>query len=333
MRVAVVVLNWNTVEYLRSFVPGILKSLGPDDALIVADSGSTDSSLAMLQKEFPQVERLPLGANYGFAGGYNRALASVDARYYLLLNSDVEVSESWLEPLVEHMEQNPLCAICGPKLHALDRGEDGTYLRTSRFEYAGAAGGQLDALAYPYCRGRVLKRVEQDEGQYDSLPCHVAWVSGAALMIRSELWKQLGGFDEQFFAHMEEIDLCWRAQLLGYSVDVVSRSLVWHLGGGTLPAQSPLKLKLNFRNSIWMMRRNLPSSVGPVRCFLKLSVRRILDLGSALVYLLSGRKEFAKAVMQALREADARKIEAQRSGLRSLKILSDKLILLSFLKR
>ena len=335
MRVAVVVLNWNTVAYLRDFVPGILRSLGAGDVLAVADSGSSDGSLEFLQEHHPQVLRVPLGDNYGFAQGYNKALgqlAGLQAEYYLLLNSDVEVPEGWIEPLVEHMQQHPECAVCGPKLHALDRGPAG-WVRTSRFEYAGAAGGCLDALGYPYCRGRVLKKVEEDRGQYDSLPSSVAWVSGAALLIRRSVWEQLGGFDGEFFAHMEEIDLCWRAQLLGWTVDVVPQSVVWHLGGGTLPQESPFKLKLNFRNSLWMLTRNLPATVGPLRAFLKLALRRALDWCSALTYLLSGRTEFAKAVAQAHREAARRKIEPQKRSGAKPRILSGKLILLKFLNR
>ena len=335
MRVAVVVLNWNTVGYLRDFVPGILESLGSGDALVVADSGSTDGSLEYLEQNWPQVLRVPLEGNYGFAQGYNLAmerLAPLKAEYYLLLNSDVQVQPGWLEPLVGFMEQHPGCAICGPKLHALDKGPDG-WVRTDRFEYAGAAGGCLDALGYPYCRGRILKKVEQDKGQYDSLPSGVAWVTGAALMIRRSAWESLGGFDGEFFAHMEEIDLCWRAQLRGWTVDVVPESLVWHIGGGTLPQESPFKLKLNFRNSLWMLRRNLPSTVGPARAFLKLTARRLLDWGSALVYLLGGRHDFAKAVVQAHRDASRRHIEPCGCTGPRPRVLSGKLILLNFLNR
>ena len=335
MRVAVVILNWNTVQYLRSFVPGVLQSLGSEDVLAVADSGSEDGSLDYLGQNWPEVIRIPLGGNYGFAQGYNKALeqlAPLQAEYYLLLNSDVEVQQGWLEPLVDFMRSHPGCAVCGPKLHALDKGPEG-WVRTNRFEYAGAAGGLLDALGYPYCRGRVLKRVEQDRGQYDTLPSGVAWVTGAALMIRRSVWEQLGGFDGEFFAHMEEIDLCWRAQLLGWSVDVVPQSLVWHIGGGTLPQESPFKLKLNFRNSLWMLRRNLPATVGPARAFLKLTARRLLDWGSALAYLLGGRPDFAGAVVQAHREAAQRKVEPQKCTGPRPRVLSGKLILLNFLKK
>ncbi len=302
MRIAVVILNWNTREYLDTFVPGILSSLGGDDALYVADSGSEDGSLALLAKKYPQVLQMPLGENKGFTGGYNQALSGIDAQYYLLLNSDVQVSENWLEPLSEWMETHADCGICAPKLLALDRDPDGGWLRTERFEYAGAAGGRLDYFGYPYCRGRILSKVEMDIGQYDT-PSRVFWASGAALMIRSDLWHKLGGFDERFFAHMEEIDLCWRAQELGWQVWVVPQSVVYHIGGGTLPAKSAFKLKLNYRNSLWMLRKNLPSSIGPVRAGVRIAFRSFLDYLCALVYLLTGKRKYAQAVVQAHREA------------------------------
>ena len=331
MKTAVVILNWNTVGYLRSFVPGILNSLGPDDRLIVADSGSTDGSLEMLQKEFPEVGRLPLGANFGFAGGYDKALEGLDAEYYLLLNSDIEVSSDWLAPLEEWMDSHPECAVCGPKLHALDPDGDG-WKKTDRFEYAGAAGGRIDRFGYPFCRGRVLSKVEMDEGQYD-LPARVAWVTGAALMVRSSVWKELGGLDAEFFAHMEEIDFCWRVALAGYQCWVVPQSVVYHIGGGTLPKESPLKLKLNFRNSLWMLRKNLPATIGGFRASLRIAFRRVLDLGSALVYLVSGKKEFARAIIEAHREADARKIVRSLAAAGRPEVLSGKMILLNYLRR
>jgi GT2 family glycosyltransferase len=301
MRIAVVILNWNTREYLRTFVPGILLSLGSDDALYVADSGSTDGSLEMLSSEFPQVRQIPLGGNRGFTGGYNEALRGIEADFYLLLNSDVEVDAGWIGPLADWMSSHPECGICAPKLLALDKGADGVWHRTARFEYAGAAGGRLDFFGYPYCRGRVLSRVAQDEGQFDS-PARVFWASGAALMIRSGLWRTLGGFDDRFFAHMEEIDLCWRAQALGWQVWVVPQSRVYHIGGGTLPSTSPFKLRLNYRNSLWMLKKNLPGAVGGFRAALRIGARYVLDWCAAAVYLLSGKKPYAQAVVQAHRE-------------------------------
>lgn len=300
MRIAVVILNWNTKDYLRRFVPGVLASLGSDDALYVVDSGSTDGSLQMLEEEFPQVRRVPLAENKGFTGGYNATLSDIDAQYYLLLNSDIDVPQGWLEPLAEWMESHPECGICGPKLHALDRcGQD--WQRTTRFEYAGAAGGLLDFFGYPYCRGRVLSRVSDDSGQFDR-PAQAFWVTGAALLIRSELWRELGGFDARFFAHMEEIDLCWRAQSLGYQVWVVPQSVVYHIGGGTLPSNSPFKLRLNYRNSLWMLKKNLPGAVGRFRAAVRLAIRMGLDWCAALVYLMSGKLDYARAVRDAHRE-------------------------------
>ena len=315
MRTAVVILNWNTKEYLDAFISGILSSLGGEDVLYVADSGSSDGSLELLSQKYPQVRQIPLGENKGFTGGYNQALSGIDAQYYLLLNSDVLVSEDWLAPLVGWMDSHPDCGICAPKLLALDRGPDGWWCKTDRFEYAGAAGGHLDYFGYPYCRGRVLSRVEKDHGQYDA-PCEVFWASGAALMIRGELWRVLGGFDARFFAHMEEIDLCWRAQTLGWKVCVVPQSVVYHIGGGTLPAKSAFKLKLNYRNSLWMLRKNLPSAVGPFRARVRIAFRSFLDYLCALVYLLAGKREYAHAVAQAHREARKSKADPFRGTCR-----------------
>ena len=298
MRTAVVILNWNTENLLRAFLPRLLSSCPPDAEVIVADSGSTDGSLQLLAAGFPSVRTIPLGANFGFTGGYNRALEQIGADYFVLINSDIDVSPGWLEPLVEYMDANPRCGVCGPKLHALVKGADGSYERTSRFEYAGAAGGYVDRYGYPFCRGRVLKKVEEDTGQYDT-PTDVLWVSGACLMTRSSLWRDLGGLDDRFFAHMEEIDYCWRACLRGYSVTVVPQSCVWHLGGGTLAPDSPFKLELNFRNNLLLLENNLPGTIGLCRARWRIFFRMLLDGGSALVYLLSGRVDCFRAVVRA----------------------------------
>lgn len=301
MRTALVILNWNTKDYLREFLPPMLRSceemdLCPDGTpqagVIVADSASTDGSMDMMAAEFPEVRTIPLDSNYGFTGGYNRALQQIDAQYYILVNSDIEVPSGWLRPLVDWMDTHPECGICGPKLHALVK-RDGSYDREDRFEYAGAAGGYVDRFGYPFCRGRVLKHTEYDSGQYD-LPHDVLWVSGACLMVRSSLWKSLSGLDDRFFAHMEEIDLCWRANRSGWKVTVVPSSVVYHLGGGTLPASSPWKLELNFRNNLLLLDNNDP-------CRLIITVRMVLDGFSALVYLLTGRTAYFKAVLKAHR--------------------------------
>ena len=299
MHTAVVILNWNTKDYLRRFLPGLLQSLeGLDAEAIVADSASTDGSMEMMAEEFPAVRRIPLDQNYGFTGGYNRALSQVEAECFVLLNSDIEVTPDWLRPLQEWMDSHPECGICGSKLLSFqDRGS---------FEYAGAAGGLLDAYGYPFCRGRVLKRLDRDRGQYDT-PERVLWVSGACLMVRSSLWKVLGGLDDRFFAHMEEIDLCWRTQLHGHQVWVVPESKVYHLGGGTLPASSPWKLELNYRNNLLLLGNNLAMTYAskgsePGKALRKASRlifrRKILDCLSALAYCLMLKPSFAAAVVK-----------------------------------
>ena len=300
VKTAVVILNWNTKGYLREFLPGLLASTeGMDAEIIVADSASTDGSLEMLSQEFPEVRQIPLDRNYGFTGGYNRALAKVDAEYYVLINSDIEVPKDWLAPLVAWMDAHPRCGACGPKLRSWhDR---------DAFEYAGAAGGLLDRYGYPFCRGRVMTMVEKDEGQYDT-PADVFWISGACLMVRSRLWKLLGGLDDRFFAHMEEIDLCWRLQLAGYRVTVVPESVVYHIGGGTLPNDSPVKLRFNYRNNLLMLENNLAKTfraqgysvegaLGKARR--RILVRMLLDGVSALNYLTTKKWSSYKAVVKA----------------------------------
>ena len=299
MRTAVVILNWNTRDYLGRFLPPLLDSLqGLDAGVVVADNASTDGSRELLAERFPQVRTILLNDNYGFTGGYNRAFAQLDEPEYLvLLNSDIEVPAGWLEPLVAWMDAHPDYAACGPKLHALVPEGNG-FRRTDRFEYAGAAGGLLDRYGFPFCRGRVLKRTERDEGQYD-LPKDALWVSGACLLVRARCWQELGGLDERFFAHMEEIDLCWRAWLAGWRVGVVPQSCVYHLGGGTLVPASPFKLKLNFRNGLLLLENNLPATVGGRRARGRIRMRKILDCAAAIVYLLSGKTENARAVLDA----------------------------------
>lgn len=297
MKTAVVILNWNTSGYLRRFLPGLLDSCaGLDAEVVVADSASTDDSLEVLAREFPGVRTIPLDANYGFTGGYDRALAQVDAEYYVLINSDIEVPQGWLKPLVDWMDAHPQCGVCGPKLHKLL--PEG---RSATFEYAGAAGGYIDRYGYPFCRGRVLQRTAPDEGQYDA-PCDVMWVSGACLMTRASLWRSLGGLDDRFFAHMEELDYCWRAQLAGWKVTVVPESVVYHIGGGTLPQSSPFKLKLNYRNNLLLLDDNLAATIGRRAASWRIFVRMLLDGGSAMVYLVTGRPACFKAVLEAHRE-------------------------------
>ena len=300
VKTAVVILNWNTERYLRAFLPSLVASCHDGAEVIVADSGSGDGSLDTLRNEFPSIRTIPLGANYGFTGGYNRALAAIDAEYYLLINSDILVSDGWLEPLVAYMDSHRECGVCGPKLHALLPSGDGGWQRCDRFEYAGAAGGFIDRYGYPFCRGRVLKRTEDDHGQYDA-PARLMWVSGACLLTRASLWRELGGLDDRFFAHMEEIDYCWRAQLRGWTVAVVPESTVWHLGGGTLAPSSPWKLELNYRNNLLLLENNLPATIGPASARRRIFVRLLLDWASAAVYLLSFRPACFMAVVKAHR--------------------------------
>ena len=235
-KTAIVILNWNGRQHLEQFMPSVVEHTPATTEIVVADNGSTDNSVEFLREHYPTVRVITLPTNYGFAEGYNRALAEVDAEYFVLLNSDVEVTAGWLEPLVATLTNNRNVAAVAPKLRS--------YGYRDRFEYAGAAGGFIDFLGYPFCRGRILSTVEQDCGQYDT-PRDVFWASGAAFCCRADLFRILGGFDGDFFAHMEEIDLCWRMQLAGYRIMVEPRSVVYHLGGGTLPNESPQKLYLN----------------------------------------------------------------------------------------
>ena len=295
LKTAVVILNYNTREYLRRFLPGLIASCdGLDAEVIVADNASHDGSLDMMAEEFPSVRTIALSENYGFTGGYNRALSQVQAQYYVLINSDVEVPEHWLRVLQDWMDSHPDCGACGPKLISFNERDT--------FEYAGAAGGLLDRYGYPFCRGRIMQKVEKDHGQYDS-PADVLWCSGACLMVRADVWKALGGLDNRFFAHMEEIDLCWRMQLRGWKVTVVPQSYVYHIGGGTLPNESPFKLRLNFRNNLLLLENNLPATLNSrFLARVRILTRMCLDGLSALVYLFTGRKSFYDAVVQAHRE-------------------------------
>ena len=307
MRTAVVILNWNTRHFLSRFLPTLIDSVrGTDAEIIVADNGSTDASVELLREEFPELRCIALAENLGFTGGYNKAIAQLLAdpagrpEYILLINSDIELEPGWLEPLVDYMDKHPDCGVCGPKLHALEA--DGpVYTKSQRFEYAGAAGGYLDRYGFPFCRGRVLGLTETDCGQYgdsDSL----MWVSGACLMTRSSLWERLGGLDSRFFAHMEEIDYCWRAQLCGYSIACVTQSCVYHLGGGTLPNSSVFKLKLNYRNSLLMLEKNLAPTIGKAGAERLLKRRMFIDRLTSIAYLLTGSKEKYKAVLDAHEE-------------------------------
>lgn len=276
MTAEIVILNWNGRDHLRTFLPSVVAAAPAGVGVTVADNGSTDDSAEVLAREFPTVRVVRLGRNYGFAEGSNRALREVDAECFVLLNSDVETPAGWLEPLLEVLEREPDVAAVAPKLRS--------WRDRASFEYAGAAGGYLDLLGYPFCRGRILRCVERDEGQYDD-ERDVFWVSGAAFCCRAEVFRELGGFDASFFAHMEEIDLCWRMRIAGRRVRIVPRSTVYHLGGGTLKAQSPAKVYFNHRNNLAMLFKCAPA---PQR-LLTAVVRPPLDALAALSYLAQGR--------------------------------------------
>ena len=296
-RTAVVILNWNGRAMLEAFLPSVVA--GSEGArVVVADNASTDDSLAFVRREYPNVEIIELAENYGFAEGYNRALAQVDAEFFVLLNSDVEVSAHWLEPLEAYLDAHPDVAAVQPKLLA--------HSEKDRFEYAGACGGFVDWLGYPFCRGRVMSTLEKDAGQYETAQ-DVLWASGAALMIRRSDWQNAGGLDGRFFAHCEEIDLCWRLRSRGRRVVCVPSSKVWHVGGGTLAAGHPRKTFLNFRNNLLMLYKNLPER----ELKRALRLRWWLDRVAALKFLLTDGAAHAKAVMEARREFRKRRAEFQ----------------------
>lgn len=288
-QVSVIILNWNGADMLRRFLPSVVAN-SPEADVIVADNGSTDSSLEMLRAEFPEVGIIALDRNYGFAEGYNRAIAEAQTPYTVLLNSDVEVTPHWLEPLISFMNDNPNAAACQPKLR--------DYKNKAMFEYAGACGGFIDGLGYPYCRGRVMSVVEKDEGQYDGAPASVFWATGAALLVRTSVYNEVGGLDERFFAHQEEIDLCWRLKSRGYGVYCVPESVVYHVGGATLNKSNPRKTFLNFRNNLLMLYKNLPDR----RLRAVMAYRFLLDYIAAFQMLLSGRPADFRAVVKARSE-------------------------------
>ena len=293
-QVAVIILNWNGAELLRRYLPTVIA--GTDAAIadvIVADNGSTDNSLQVLQEEFPEVKVLTFDKNYGFAEGYNIAIAQTMYPYTVLLNSDVRTPQEWLNPLLDYMEAHPEVGAVMPKLlHDSDDSEK------TMFDYAGAAGGYIDSHGYPYCRGRIFEYVEDDHGQYDDGPKSVFWATGACLMVRSQLYQDAGGLDKDFFAHMEEIDLCWRIRLSGSDLMMVPSSHVYHLGGGSLAYGNPRKTYLNFRNNLLLLHKNLPHGEGKKLLF----VRRLMDalaFGMALAKFHFGD---ARAIIRAHRD-------------------------------
>lgn len=292
-RLAIVILNWNGADMLHKYLPSVINNSKVDGVeVIVADNGSTDNSIELLKTEFPNTRLIQFDRNYGFAEGYNQALRQVEADYYLLLNSDVEIRQKdWIVPMLNYMDSHTDTCACQPKLLKLNNSDIHT------FEYAGAAGGFIDRYGYPFCRGRIFDTVEDDHGQYDSIvPLH--WATGAALMVRSKDYWAVGGLDGRFFAHMEEIDLCWRMRLNGGMIVCIPESTAFHLGGATLNQGNPRKTFLNFRNNLLMLHKNLPESeYGKV-----ILVRHILDFTAAMKFLLSGDAANMKAVFRATKE-------------------------------
>lgn len=284
--VAIVILNWNGKHHLAQFLPSVFTTTYPHVKLVVADNASTDDSLQFLKATYPQIVILKLTENHGFAKGYNEALKQVDADYYMLLNSDVEVTPDWLQPMVALLEKDKQNAACQPKIRA--------FKNKAYFEYAGAGGGWLDAFGYPFARGRIFDICEEDHLQYQACE-EVFWATGAAMLVRSQVFHELKGFDEYFFAHQEEIDLCWRMQLAGYKIFCCPESVVYHVGGGTLPRGNTKKTYLNFRNNQIMLAKNLPWS----EKWWKVPYRLLLDHVSAVKGLLSGEGGYYIAIVEA----------------------------------
>lgn len=308
-KVAIVILNWNGQKMLAKYLPNVIEYSRQDAEIWVADNSSSDGSMHLLETQFPQVKTIVLEQNFGFAEGYNRALKQIDAEYYVLLNSDVEVSHHWLTPLIEFMDSHQQVAACQPKLLA-------EYDKDS-FEYAGACGGFLDKYGYPFCRGRIFDTVERDNGQYDYQQ-EILWATGACMMIRSKDYWTAGGLDGRFFAHNEEIDLCWRLRLMGRKIYCIPESEVYHVGGGTLPKSNPMKTYLNFRNNLTMLYKNLSDT----ELTHVMRMRRFLDYLAAFETLVLKRNwgDF-KAIFKARRafnvwkhefDEDRRKIQASR---------------------
>jgi GT2 family glycosyltransferase len=308
-KTSVVILNWNGISFLKKFLPTVIKySANSETVVYVADNGSTDGSIEWISSNYNEVRIINLGKNLGFAGGYNEALKQIDSKYYVLLNSDIEVTEGWLLPLVEFMDQNNDAASCQPKILSFNRKD--------YFEHAGAGGCFIDKYGYPFCRGRIFNKTEKDSGQYDSAT-DVFWSSGACMIVRSDAWFKCGGFDPDFFAHMEEIDLCWRFHKAGYRVGYIPSTVVYHVGGGSLPYSSPLKTYLNFRNSLYLLYKNLPEKKLKRIIF----IRKLLDGVAAAFFLAKGSLKSVRAVWKAhidfyknLEELKTKRKEVQNLG-------------------
>ncbi|HBC78143.1 MAG TPA: glycosyl transferase family 2 [Bacteroidales bacterium] len=310
MKTAVVILNWNGLALLQEFLATVVRfSAGPGKAVFMVDNGSTDTSAEWVSKNLSDVAIIRLESNHGFAGGYNRALNQIAAEYYVLLNSDAEVTDGWLEPLINYMDENPDVASCQPKIRSFNDRD--------HFEYAGAAGGYIDKYGYTFCRGRIFDNVEKDRGQYDNIT-DIFWSSGACMVVRSTAWKHCGGFDDDFFAHMEEVDLCWRFHLAGYRVSCVPGSVIYHTGGGSLPYDTKPKVYLNFRNNLFLLYKNLPDN----KLHKILFIRKLLDGAAALVFIFKGRAGNAGAILKAHLDyyKNIKKLKVKREVVKNLTI-------------
>jgi GT2 family glycosyltransferase len=297
MKISIVILNYNGRHHMERFLPSVVQhTTTPDTEIVIADNCSTDDSIAFLTTVYPQLRLIQLDKNYGFAGGYNKALKQTEAEYFILLNSDVEVTPGWVESLVETMDERPEVAACQPKIRALN---NRTY-----FEHAGACGGFIDRLGYPFCRGRLFSSLEEDKGQYDTIR-EVFWATGACLFIRSKDFFDAGGFDDTFFAHMEEIDLCWRLKNRGRSILCIPQSTVYHLGGGSMSKKNCRKTYLNFRNNWCMLYKNMPEDELRKIAF----PRFVLDYLAALQMVLTGQFKHARQIPKARKDYKAMKRE------------------------
>src|SRR6185312_3552130 len=285
-KVAVVILNWNGINHLRQFLPSVISSVWPNLEIIIGDNASTDGSVEFIKQTYPSVRIIQNDQNYGFTGGYNRVLGQVEADYYILLNSDVEVFPGWIAPVIDLMESDPLIAAAAPKIRS--------FIQRDYFEHAGAAGGFIDCYGYMFCRGRMFYETEKDTGQYQQSG-EVFWATGAAMFIKKHCWDEAGGFDDRFFAHMEEIDLCWRLKNKGYKIMYCAESEVFHLGGGTLNVENPFKTFLNFRNNLLLLQNNLPLW----RAVFIIPVRICMDLLAIFRFLGEGKRRDAWAVSRA----------------------------------
>ncbi len=318
-KVAIVILNYNGQGFLEKFLPSVIQhSQGHE--IIVADNASTDTSVAFLKQNYPNIRLIQLSHNGGFTGGYNEALKQVQATYYVLLNSDIDVTPDWINPVIELMDVNPKIAACQPKMR--------DYYKPTYFEYAGAAGGYIDWLGYPFCRGRIFDTCEVDTGQYNDAR-EIFWATGACMFVRANVFHELGGFDTQFFAHMEEIDLCWRMKNAGYQVYYSPASTVYHVGGGTLHKSNPRKTFLNYRNGLAMMYKNLPTN----QLFTTIFIRLVLDGVSSIKFLLAGSFKDIWAILKAHFAFYGMISKLERKSPRQLKDIYPKSIVLEYFLR